>query len=77
MAHPLDFIPASSRKKIFIRLLALTLVLVGVFQFLDAPLRNPVSSSGIVSFGLAGTPNEADAIINGVPAPNSSSCGAS
>ena len=63
MSHPLDFIPASSRKKIFILLLALTLVLVGVFSFLDAPLRNPVSPSGIVSFELAGTPDKANAII--------------
>ena len=63
MSHPLDFIPASSRKKIFLSLLALTLVLVGVFSFLDTPLRNPVSPSGIVSFELAGTPDKANAII--------------
>ena len=63
MSHPLGFIPASSRKKIFFPLLALTLGLLGVFQLLDAPLRNPVSPSGIVSFELAGTPSKADAII--------------
>ncbi|MCP4138687.1 MAG: hypothetical protein GY755_00070 [Chloroflexi bacterium] len=63
MSHPLDFIPASSRKKIFLSLLALTLVLVGIFGILDAPLRNPVSPSGIVSFELAGTPEKAEAII--------------
>ena len=63
MFHPLDFIPAYSRKKIFISLLMLTLVLIGIFGLLDAPLRNPVSPSGIVSFELAGTPEKADAII--------------
>ena len=62
MPHPLDFIQASSRKKIFFPLLVLTLGLLGVFQLLDAPLQNPVSSSGIVSFELAGTPSKADAI---------------
>jgi len=63
MSHPLDFIPAPSRKKIFFPLLALTLVLLGVFQLLDGPLQNPVSPNGIVSFELAGTPEKADAII--------------
>ena len=63
MPHPLDFIPTSSHKKIFLPLLVLTLVLLGVFQLLDLPLRNPVSPSGIVSFELAGTPEKADAII--------------
>lgn len=63
MSHPLDFIPASARKKTFFALLALTLGLVGVFRLLDAPLRNPVSPSGIVSFELAGTMERADAII--------------
>ena len=63
MPHLLDFIPASSCKKTLFPLLILTLVLLGVFQLLDTPLRNPVAPSGIVSFELAGTPNEADAII--------------
>ena len=63
MSHPLGFIPASSRKKIFFTLLALTLVLAGVFRLPDAPLRNPVSPAGIVSFELAGTPERADLII--------------
>ncbi|OQX65569.1 MAG: hypothetical protein B6I38_01170 [Anaerolineaceae bacterium 4572_5.1] len=63
MLHPLDFIPALSRKKIFFSLLTLTFILVAVFRLLDAPLRNPVSPSGIVSFELAGTPPKADAIL--------------
>jgi hypothetical protein len=63
MSHPLDFIPSPSRKKIFLSLLALTLVLVGAFRFLDAPLRNPVSPSGIVSFELAGTVEKANTIM--------------
>ncbi|MBT3315066.1 MAG: hypothetical protein HN390_10680 [Anaerolineae bacterium] len=63
MSHPLDFIPTSSRKKIFILLLALTFILVGIFGILDAPLRNPASPSGIVSFELAGTVEKANTIM--------------
>ncbi|MCF6278695.1 MAG: hypothetical protein L3J16_08105 [Anaerolineales bacterium] len=64
MRHPLDFIPISSRKKVFFPLLALTLILVAVFRLLDAPLQNPVSPNGIVSFELAGTPEKANAILS-------------
>lgn len=63
MSHPLDFIPASSRKKTFFPLLALTLGLLTLIQLLNTPLQNPVSPMGIVSFELAGTPQKADAII--------------
>ena len=63
MSHPLDFIPASAYKKTFFPLLALTLVLVGVFQLLNAPLRTPAAPNGIVSFELAGTPQKAESIL--------------
>ena len=63
MSHPLDFIPTASRKKAFFPLLALTLGLLAIFRLLDAPLQNPVSPMGIVSFELAGTTEKADAII--------------
>ncbi len=63
MSHPLDFIPASFHKKVFFPLLALTLVLVGVFQLLDLPLRTSAAPNGILSFELAGTIEKADAIL--------------
>ena len=63
MRHPLDFIPASAYKKTFLPLLALTLVLVGVFRLLDGPLQTPAAPNGIVSFELAGTPQKAESIL--------------
>jgi hypothetical protein len=63
MHHPLDFIPGATQKKVFFALLALTLGLFGVFRWLDAPLRTPAAPNGIVSFELAGTPEQAESII--------------
>lgn len=64
MNHPLDFIPVSSRKPIFFTALSLTLILVAVFGVLDAPLKNSVTPCGIVSFELAGSPANAQAMID-------------
>jgi len=64
MFHPLDFIPNNSRKPIFWALLAGTLVLYAVFGILDIPLRTSAAPNGIVSFELAGTPFQAQAIID-------------
>jgi len=57
--HPLEFIPREYRKRIFLTLLALTLILFAVFRVLDQPLRNDVAPNGIVSFELAATPEKA------------------
>ncbi len=59
MKHPLDKIPSSSRKPLFWALLIGTLILFAVFQRLDAPLRTSAAPNGIVSFELAGTPEQA------------------
>ena len=64
MRHPLDFIPPNSRKPIFFTALALTLILFAVFRVLDAPLKTPVSPSGIVSFELAGSPAATQSMID-------------
>jgi len=64
LSHPLDFIPDHTRKRIFFALLAGTLILFAVFRVLDAPLRTSAASAGIVSFELAGTPFQAQAIID-------------
>jgi hypothetical protein len=61
MKHPLESIPSASRKRLFFAFLAGTLILFAVFRVLDAPLRTPAAPNGIVSFELAGTPEQAQA----------------
>ena len=64
MKHPLENIPSTSRKPLFWAFLAGTLILFAVFRVLDAPLRTTAAPNGIVSFELAGTPFQAQAIID-------------
>jgi hypothetical protein len=64
MNHPLESIPSTSRKSLFFAFLAGTLILFAVFRFLDTPLRTSAAPNGIVSFELAGTPSQAQAIID-------------
>ncbi|MDP2976489.1 MAG: hypothetical protein Q8N45_09815 [Anaerolineales bacterium] len=59
MRRPLEFIPNPSRKRIFIALLIWTLILFAIFQPLSAPLTTSAAPSGIVSFELARTPENA------------------
>ena len=54
MRHPLESIPAGRRRPLFALLLILTLVVMGVLQSVDGPLRSEVAPQGIVSFELAG-----------------------
>ena len=63
MKHPLETIPSASRRPLFWAFLAGTLILFAVFRVLDAPLRTSAAPSGIVSFELADTPSQAQAII--------------
>lgn len=62
MQHPLEFVPDEYRKRVFLTLLALTLILFAVFRVLDQPLRTPVAPNGIVSFEFAGNAQTARAI---------------
>ena len=64
MKHPLERHPSTSRKPTFWAFLAGTLILFAVFRVLDAPLRTSAAPNGIVSFELAGTPFQAQAIID-------------
>ena len=64
MRHPLDALPESVRKPLFFAFFAATLIIFAIFRVLDAPLRTATAPSGIVSFELAGTPFQAQAIIN-------------
>lgn len=59
MPHPLDFIPNVARKKIFWAFLIWTLILFAIFRVLNVPLTTSAAPGGIVSFELAGTPQQA------------------
>jgi len=63
MNHPLVFIPNEKRKPLFFAFLAGTLILFAIFRVLDAPLQTPAAPSGIVSFELAGSPGNAQAMV--------------
>lgn len=63
MSHPLEFLPAASRKPAFIALLALTAAFFGIFRVLDAPLHTEAAPQGIVSFELAGSARQSGAIL--------------
>ena len=62
MTHPLEFVSNIYRKRLFFTFLFLTLSLFAVFRVLDQPLRTPAAPNGIVSFELAGSPLQAQAI---------------
>lgn len=63
MRHPLEFVPQEARKRLFFTLLILTLSLFAIFRILDTPLQTDYAPSGIVSFELAGTPQNAAHIV--------------
>jgi hypothetical protein len=63
MNHPLAFIPHSTRKPLFLALLAWTLVMVVIFQGLNTPLTTSAALAGIVSHQFAWTPEKAQAIL--------------
>ena len=62
MNHPLAFVSPESRKRIFLMLLALTLILLSLLRVLDRPLHTDAAPNGIVSFELAGDPRTAHAV---------------
>lgn len=57
--HPLEFLPASVRKPLFLAFLAWTLILLLLFQPLNRPLMTSVAPSGIISLQLAWTADNA------------------
>ncbi len=63
MAHPFVWLSHSARRRAFVAVAALTLVLVAVMAALDAPLKTDEAPLGIVSFELAGTLPKARAIL--------------
>lgn len=63
MKHPLEFLPNPSRKPLFWAFFILTLILFSIFRPLGAPLMTSAAPSGIVSFELARTPENAQAML--------------
>jgi hypothetical protein len=63
MRHPLEFVPHGARRRLFFALLLLTLSLFAIFRVLDTPLQTDYAPSGIVSFELAGTSQNAAHIV--------------
>jgi hypothetical protein len=63
MIHPLAFIPGNFRKPVFFVLLGWTLALMVISLIISAPLKNPAVPASIVSFELARTSTNAQAMI--------------
>ena len=61
--HPLEFIPQKARSRLFYLFIGLTAAGFLIFQFLDQPLRTLAAPSGIVSFELAGSIDNAKAMM--------------
>lgn len=64
MKHPLEKIPPEVRKKSFWLLLGLTLALMFVFNLTGAPLITPAAPLGVVSYELAGSSTQMQAILD-------------
>lgn len=64
MRHPLAFLPENIRKPLFWAFFSGTLILFVIFRPLDFPLTTSAAPSGIVSFELARTPINAQAMVD-------------
>lgn len=63
MRHPFQAIPTSHERRVFIGLTVMTLVLMVLMNAVGAPLKNEAAPSGIISYELAGSMQNAQAII--------------
>ncbi len=63
MPHPLSWLAPMHRRAAFGVLLIATLAVFATISALDAPLRTAAAPNGIVSFELAGSPEQAQAIL--------------
>jgi len=64
MWHPLAAIPVGRRRRAFVPLLALTLLLMATLGGIDQPIRTAAAPNGIVSFELAGDTATAQRMID-------------
>lgn len=63
MKNPSEWIPTAQRKRAFWLLLAATLTVMVIMNLAGAPLTTPAAPLGIVSFEVAGSPAQAQAIL--------------
>ena len=63
MNHPLEFIPSTNRRAIFLTFFVWAMVMTAVMQNVGTPLKTSAAPSGIVSFELAGTATKAGEIL--------------
>jgi hypothetical protein len=64
MRHPFQDIPASKRKRIFVPLFVLTLVVMGVLNGLGSPLKTEAAPQGIISYEFAGDVSSAQKMLD-------------
>jgi hypothetical protein len=64
MINPLSFISSNLRKSVFLGLLAWTILLMVISQVINAPLRTSSAPVSIVSFELAFTKTNAQAMVS-------------
>ena len=62
--HPFDFIPLGWWPRFFWPLLGLTVLLLAVFAITGAPLTTEAAPYGVVSFELAGSVGNAQAMLS-------------
>jgi len=64
MQHPFERIPPTRRKRTFVLLFALTLVVMIVMNMTGVPLQTDAAPQGIVSFEFAGNASKAQEILD-------------
>ena len=64
MKHPLESIPSPQRRRVFLPLLVLTLVVMAVLNGVGGPLVTRAAPQGIVSFELASDVSSAQSILD-------------
>lgn len=64
MIHPFDYIPPEWRKKLFYLTMIASILIMAIFGITGAPLNTAAAPSGVVSYELAGSVSQAQAIID-------------
>ncbi len=77
LASPFKSLSRKAEKKTSITLLVLIVILITVMRYFDAPLKNNISTSGIISFELAKDIDQSKAILNSWDAVSKTSAGMS
>jgi hypothetical protein len=64
MHHPFESLSPEWRKKLFWAACAASLIIIAVFGVIGAPLNTPAAPSGVVSYELAGSVSQAQAMLD-------------